>query len=82
MRFGTLQFRYFDEGDYVRTPDGVGLVAKDEPEINTERDFWDRDITIQHKFGCSNNASNRPIEVSRDCVLRIDQDEYDSEEKF
>ena len=70
------------EGDYVRTPDGAGIVVEDEEEIITERDFWDRDIAIQHKFGCSNNASNNPIDVSRDCVLRIDQDEYDQEENF
>lgn len=82
MKFGILQFRYFTEGEYVRTPDGVGIVVEDEKEINSERDLFDSDVIVQHKYGCSSNASNQPLKMSRDIIFRIDQDEYNAEKKW
>ena len=36
---GTINFNYWERGDYVRTPDGVGIVVENEKEINTELDL-------------------------------------------
>jgi ethanolamine ammonia-lyase large subunit len=78
-KFGTITFEYFLKGDYVRTPDGVGIVAKDEDEIKTALELIYSDILIQHKYGNSNNTNNAPIMIERSCVLRIIKDEYDKE---
>jgi len=78
MKEGVLHFMYFTTGDYVRTPEGVGVVVEDEGEISVEHDFCTSEVVIQHKFGTSNNPSNKPIEVIRDYVLRIEKDEHES----
>ncbi len=78
-KFGTITFEYFLKGDYVMTPDGVGIVSKDEDEIKTDTDLLYSDILVQHKSGTSNNTNNAPIEIERGCVLRIDKDRYDKE---
>jgi hypothetical protein len=78
-KYCTITFEYFLKGDYVMTPDGVGIVTKDENEIKTDLDLLYSDILIQHKFGISNNTNNAPINIERGCVLRIDKDRYDKE---
>jgi len=79
MKEGVLHFMYFTTGDYVRTPEGVGVVVEDEGDITAEYDFCTSEVKIQHKFGSSNNPTNSPIEVIRDYVHRIDKDEYDTQ---
>lgn len=79
MRIGKIIFTYFDKGDFVRTPDGVGIVHKDEPEVFTARELHDSDIIVQHKFGNSNNTSNQPIDVERSYLIRIKEEEYNEE---
>ena len=79
MKKGVLHFNYFTAGDYVRTPEGVGIVCEDEPPILHESDFCLSEVKIQHKYGSSNNPSNHPIEVIRDYVLRSTKKEYDIE---
>lgn len=76
---GVLYFKYFTVGDYVRTPEGLGIVCEDEKPIKEENDFCISDVKIQHKFGSSNNPSNGPIEVIREYVSRISKEDYDSE---
>ena len=82
MKEGVLHFLYFTSGDYVMTPEGVGIVTEDEAQIVEEFDFCTSEIMIQHKEGTSNNPSNRPIEVIRDYVLRIEKEEYEKKPKF
>ena len=82
MKEGVLHFTYFTTGDYVMTPEGVGIVTEDEDPIVEESDFCTSEIQIQHKEGTSNNPSNRPIEVIRDYVLRIEKEEYEKKSKF
>lgn len=80
MRDGVLHFKYFTKGDYVRTPEGLGIVVEDEGEITTEIDFCMSEVKIQHKEGSSNNPSNNPIEIIRDYIIPITEEEYQSSE--
>jgi len=80
MRDGVLHFKYFTKGDYVRTPEGVGVVVEDEGEITAEYDFCTSEVLIQHKDSSSNNPSNKPIEVIRDYILTISEEEYKNSE--
>jgi len=77
---GTIRFQYYKKGEYVRTPDGVGIVDEDEKLISTEYEFRYSEIKIRHKTGNSSNPANLVKEISRDCVTRIDQAEYDQEQ--
>jgi hypothetical protein len=79
MKKGVLEFYYFTKGDYVRTPEGVGLVIEDEAPITEEFDFCTSEVKIQHKFGSSNNTNNDPIPVIRDYIIRIEPTEYEKE---
>jgi len=79
MKAGILYFSCFTVGDYVRTPEGVGIVKEDEPPILRERDFRLSEINIQHKFNSSNNTRNVPIDIIREYVSRITKGEYDNE---
>jgi len=79
MKKGVLHFLYFTAGDYVRTPEGVGIVTEDEDPIIEESDFCTSEVMIQHKDGSSNNPTNNPIEVIRDYVLHIEKEVYDNQ---
>jgi len=79
MKEGVLYFTYFTTGDYVRTPEGVGIVLKDEDSIINESDFCTSEVNIQHKFKSSNNTNNAPIDVIRDYIILISKEEYDEE---
>lgn len=79
MKEGVLHFYYFTEGDYVRTPEGVGVVVEDEPPIIEEFDFCTSEVKIQHKFKTSHNPENTPISVIRDYIIRIDPSEFEAE---
>jgi hypothetical protein len=79
MKEGILHFTYFTAGDYVRTPEGVGVVTEDERPILHENDFCVSEIKIQHKSGSSNNTNNSPIEVIREYILRTTKKDYDDE---
>ena len=76
MKEGVLYFTYFTVGDHVRTPEGVGIVNKDEDPITEENDFCTSEVNIQHKFKSSNNTNNAPIDVIRDYVSLISEEEY------
>jgi len=76
MRDGVLHFKYFTKGDYVRTPEGLGIVIEDEGEITSEIDFCMSEVKIQHKEETSNNPSNNPIKVIRDYIIPITKEEY------
>ena len=78
-KIGTISFRYFVKGDYVRTGNGVGVVLEDEKEIHTEQDLRYSEVLIQHKRGWSNNAGNRPYVESREMCIIISKEEYDKE---
>ena len=80
MKEGILHFMYFTKGDFVITPEGVGIVAEDEGEITAEYDFCTSEVLIQHKNGTSNNPSNNPIEVIRDYITTITEEEYHNSE--
>ena len=78
-RIGTVSFRYYVKGDYVRTTRGVGIVIEDEKIINNEIDLRYSEILIQHKFGDSNNTGNAPIEMDRENCSIIEKEEYNKE---
>jgi len=78
MKEGILHFTYFTTGDYVRTPEGVGIVTKDEDDITEESDFCTSEVNIQHKFKSSNNTNNAPIDVIREYIILISKEEYDT----
>jgi mannose-6-phosphate isomerase-like protein (cupin superfamily) len=82
MKDGVLHFTYFTTGDYVRTPEGVGIVCEDEKVILEETDFCTSEVKVQHKFKSSNNTPNRPIEIVREYVSRTTKEDYDSEASF
>lgn len=78
-RSGKLEFEYYFKGDFVRTPDGVGIVAVDEEKINTADDMIQSEVIVQHKFGLSSNPGNEPKAVPRECLDLITKDEYNDE---
>lgn len=80
MKDGVLHFKYFTKGDFVRTPEGVGFVVEDEGEITEEYDFCTSEVKIQHKESTSNNPSNNPIEIIRDYIIPIAEEEYQGSE--
>ena len=80
MKQGVLHFMYFTKGDYVRTPEGVGVVEVDEGNITNEIELCTSVIKIQHKESTSNNPSNIPIDVIRDYILPISEEKYHDSE--
>ena len=78
---GVLYFKYFTVGDYVRTPEGVGIVCEDEKPIVEEDDFCTSEVKIQHKYPSSNNTSNVPIDVIREYIIRTTKDDYNTDTK-
>lgn len=77
---GTIRFQYFKKGEYVRTPNGVGVVDEDEKLISTEYEFRNSEVRIKHKTGTSSNPGNAILGTTRDYITRIDQSEYDQEQ--
>lgn len=82
MKEGILHFLYFISGDYVRTPEGVGIVTENEAPIINESDFCTSEVKIQHKFKSSNNTNNSPIDVIRDYIIQISKKEYELESEL
>ena len=80
-KLGTITFRYFIKGDYVRTPDGVGIVFKDEEAIHNANELIFSQVAIQHKYGNSNNTNNSPIPLDREYCHITTKEEYDSEKE-
>ena len=78
MKEGVLHFMYFTKGDYVRTPEGVGIVVENEGQITVEYDFCTSEVKIQHKVGSPHNPSNNPIEIIRDYIQAITEKEYNN----
>lgn len=81
MRIENRPVRIYEEGDYVRTCCGVGVIAKVE-EIPLDwtsgpsQEF--QRVWVQHKFSSSDNTSNRPQEIESSLHI-IDKSEYDKE---
>lgn len=80
VKWGKLTFQYFQKGEYVRTPNGVGQVAKDEADIKFPSDLY-HSIKVQHKFGWSDNPNNEVVPVERRNLSRIELREYEKEEE-
>jgi hypothetical protein len=77
-----LEYEYYFKGDYVRTPDGVGIVAVDEEKLSSIDDLKQSVIIVQHKFGLSSNPQNEPKEISRGCLNIITEREYNDESEY
>jgi hypothetical protein len=82
MKEVTKEFTFilFEKGDYVRTPEGMGIVHKNESRISKIEDFIYHNIKVKHKTGTSSNPSNYLRELPRDLVLLSTKEEYDAEE--
>ena len=78
-KYGTLQFRYFTEKDYVITPLGYGIVVEDEKEIDTSDYFPYSEVLVQHKNGCGQNPGNKPRMMERSCVSLITREKYEND---
>ena len=74
---GTVKFRYWKKGDYVITPEGVGIVARDESKIESVNDLIYKDIKVQHKEGTSANTSNAAVSIRRHMVLPLTKEGYE-----
>ena len=81
MKEGTITFRYFEKGDYVRTPEGVGIVVKDEKKINDAIDLVYGRVKVQHKHGISYNPSNNVRKIERNLLIRITKKKYNGEKE-
>jgi hypothetical protein len=79
MKKGCLEFYYFIKDDYVRTPEGVGVVVEDEPPIEDVSDLYYSQIRIQHKEGTSSNTSNNALPIDRIVVCHITKEEYEND---
>ena len=77
MKTTQVKVRMWEKGDYVITPAGVGKIAVDETEIRTSQDLRYSEVLVQHKSGCSENTSNKPIYVEREVPYLISEEEYE-----
>jgi len=83
MKTERMLVRLFEQGDFVRTPDGVGIVKRTKQEMDQQGCFIAQTVFVQHKFGISSNPGNRLVEVEFDTnqlLHLIDKEEYDAEE--
>jgi len=78
-KFATVKIRYFLKGDYVMTPEGVGIVTKNEKQIKNINEIFYSDVLVQHKSGLSANPSNAVRLMGRENLIRISKKEYDEE---
>ena len=78
-KFGILEFRYFMKNDRVITPEGYGIVVKDEEEIDTADYFLYSEVLVQHKHGTEHNPGNRPLMLERSCVHLVTRETYDND---
>jgi len=83
MKLVDVKLALFEKGDYVRTPDGVGIVEKTDITIGRNGGIEYYEVLVQHKFGCSSNTSNHPQEIDGFTMgCPITKEEYDSEEEW
>lgn len=83
MKLIDVKVIQFEEGDYVRTGYGVGIVVSSEFNYNQSGGLWWCDVYVQHKYGCSDNTNN----AVKECdgllgVSIITKEEYDEEKEW
>jgi hypothetical protein len=81
MKNITITVKCFEKGDYVITPDGVGIVIRNESFSNEEEFIWS-DVLVQHKFGNSSNCGNKPVEIEHDLVSLIGKEKYNKDKDW
>jgi hypothetical protein len=76
-----LPIRLFQKGDFVRTPDGVGIVLENKLTRRKDKSIEYYDVVVQHKFPTSGNTSNKPLEFDafENMVSQITDLEYHEE---
>ena len=85
MKLITVQVMVFEEGDLVKTDQGVGKVIRfrsfykelgpNEPPGHGNRYFFS-EVVVQHKHGCVLNPSNAPSQMKSYQVFPISEKEY------
>ena len=79
MKIENRKIKLYEINDFVRTPDGVGKVYSVNENTTQDGYFIEQEITVQHKFNCSANTENRPVELDYLCVSEITEQEYNNE---
>jgi len=77
MRTMSVTIKIPDIGDYVRTPQGVGVIKS-----FTLDDDYTVSVEVQHKFGTGENPSNKLREVEYRYTFSITKEEYDQEKHW
>ena len=77
MKTGTIIFRYFEKGDFIRTSLGVAKVMKDESPILSERMFLYSKIKIRYL----DPYLGIRIAFRKEIIL-INKEEYEEEKKI
>ena len=79
MRKINLELNLFEKGDFVRTPQGVGKVKKNQEPPENINSIFQSFVSVKHKSGTSQNPSNEKVEMPYFACIHIAKKEYDEE---
>ncbi len=77
MKQQTITLNILEEGDYVRTPRGAGVIVEVDVSIEFKELYYQ--VVVQHKFDSSDNPDNEPESMSGWTPILISKEEYDNE---
>jgi hypothetical protein len=80
MKKVNVPINLFEKNDYVRTPEGVGIIIDNEIEF-IDGGFMQQYVYVQHKFDTSSNTSNDIIYIEARGASLINKEEYDKEKE-
>lgn len=66
----------YEKGDYVCTPEGYGIVTKDQ-DSKPGLDYFHTNVFVQHASGISRNPENVERMLSVTMLISITKEEYD-----
>lgn len=69
----------FERGDFVRTPEGVGIITKSFIQYDNNGNYLYQTIFVQHKARNSDNTNNDITETDNFCVVPISDEEYEGD---
>jgi hypothetical protein len=79
MKTITISIGLYEKGDYVCTPDGVGIVNHTTITKDKNNYFICQNVFVQHKNATSRNPSNKIKEIEHIACHLITEEEYRNE---
>jgi len=78
MKQQTVTLKVFEEGDYVITPDGFGIIRGIDFYVSKFNDLYYK-VHVQHKEGYSENPDNDLVMMDGGVPSLITKAQYDCE---